>query len=85
MITDVEARRIASDWHGGGGSALYVLTSTGAIVLNDQGMEWLNVKEEIQACLDSTYSDQSRLEWLLKYVEKHGSRGLVVGWGQLSW
>lgn len=32
MITDLEARKLASEWHGGQRTALYALTSTGAIL-----------------------------------------------------
>lgn len=32
MLTDLEARKIASTWHGGGGSKLHALASTGTIV-----------------------------------------------------
>ena len=88
MITDVEAARIASEWHGGGGSALYVLASSGAIVLGDEGMEWISAKHEIEACFDGPYQDirdSHDLNGLLSYVEHHGSRGPIEGWGKLSW
>jgi hypothetical protein len=32
MLTENEARRIAAEWHGGQGSALYALASTGTVV-----------------------------------------------------
>ena len=44
MITDTEARKIASEWHGGGGSALYAFSSTGAI---DTAREDHSIMDEI--------------------------------------
>jgi hypothetical protein len=42
MISDGQARRIASEWHGGMPSALYSLASSGAIDLD-------RVRDEISA------------------------------------
>ncbi len=47
MLTDLDARKIACEWHGGQGSALYALCSTGAI---DTGRADHDVQEEITEC-----------------------------------
>lgn len=87
LITDVEARKRASERHEGQGSALYALASTGAILDG--------CSEEIQAALDGCLSDrQTDEEWeehyvelhgLLDYVQRLGSRGPQKGWNGLSW
>lgn len=80
MITDVEARRIASEWHSGGGSPLYALSSTGAITRHTTA--------EIDNCLYVNWDDEPNrrdLQDLRGYVAAHGSRGPIKGWGQLSW
>lgn len=77
MLTDTEARKIASDWHGGGGSALYVLASTGAIS-NE-------TVDEINDTLKSTLYDADELFDLRDYCHYHNIRGPQDGWGKLTW
>lgn len=77
MITDVEARRIACDWHGGGGSALYALCSTGAIT-DDTARECRNT----MATNGEVYGD---LLDVIDYCQEHGTRGPVPGWHESSW
>lgn len=76
-ISDTDAQRTASDWHGGGGSALYQFASTGAIVPG--------LLSEIDSCIAydgcggiETASDT--LRGLRAYVETSGERGPVSDW-----
>lgn len=80
MITDTEARRIASSWHGGGGTALYAFASTGAI---DTARADHDIKNEIQTCYFYP-DDMPGLRSLLAYVVHHGKRGPVPGWADLT-
>lgn len=93
MIQHKTARRIACEWHGGGGSALYVLCSTGAI---DTGRNDHNAAEEINEGIeyhrvlqgDVRYSARrkmAKLSRLLAYVQHYGPRGQVDGWGDMTW
>ena len=92
MLSDVEARRIASEWHGGVGSALYVLASTGAIVDGVSGEIYRNILDE-RSRIGTDDPDPSRedhqglwdLEGLRSYVRESGRRGPVEGWGNLNW
>jgi len=83
MLTDLEARKYASYWHGGGGSPLYALTSTGALVKG--------VHQEIDECasfaVDRPHiaSDLEELRQLSDYVKAHYPRGPVDGWSDLRW
>jgi hypothetical protein len=82
-ITDLQARVVASAWHGGQSSALYSLASTGAI-RTDLG-------DEIRACIghvpmqDGMSTDEAALHALRLYVENIGERGYVAGWSDLRW
>jgi hypothetical protein len=91
MITDLDARRIASEWHGGGGSALYAFASTGAI---DTAYWSHSITDEIWRCLRNDVESRSLEEQipalrdltaLLAYVDHHAERGPVAGWGKLTW
>jgi hypothetical protein len=89
MLTDLEARKIACSWHGGQGSALYALCSTGAI---DGARDDHDVRDEISRCLMQRYRPSEytkELNDLFDYVEHYiiqsGVRGPVEGWGDLSW
>jgi len=80
MISDLTARKFASEWHGGQGSPLYALSSTGAIVRG--------VGEEIANAMYVNMDDEdnyAELSLLLDYVEFNGARGAQKGWGCLSW
>ena len=85
-LTDQQARRIACDWHGGGGSALYALCSTGAI---DTARNDHDVAEEITECARSCMGkggpDFTNLIDLRTYTRRHGPREPVPGWGQMPW
>lgn len=74
MISDTDAQRTAGDWHGGGGSALYVFASTGAIVPGLQA--------EILECLRGGVDDhdRARLGELEEYRRRTGPRGPVNDW-----
>jgi hypothetical protein len=97
MISDLEARKIASEWHGGGGTALYAFTSTGAI---DTGNKLVNEihgnVNGIQVRLNDQgytakgqsmmlYIEIEPLMQLLEYVTHHGTRGPQPGWNDLTW
>jgi len=79
-VVDLQARKIASEWHGGGGSALYVLASSGAIVRG--------VEAEIDDAIYVNGDDENNLaelSFLREYVDVKGHRGPQRGWGCLSW
>jgi hypothetical protein len=89
MISDLEARRIASEWHGGGGTALYAFTSTGAI---DTAREDHRLMHEIEDCVASLATqphtrtvDVDDLFNLRTYVSHTGKRGPQPGWSDLTW
>lgn len=100
MITDTEARRIASEWHGGGGTALYAFASTGAILgRRDDEYDYNSAADEIRANLrdnqdqydrteltnDEYFQNIDDLRGLLLYVLYHGPRGPQPGWSDLTW
>lgn len=95
MITDTQARTIAAQWHGGGGTALYAFASTGAI---DTARTDHNLTEECWRCIagqqkvlangflsDAEYvHDYEEIKRLIDYVTTHKQRGPVPGWAELS-
>lgn len=96
MIDDRTARRIACDWHGGGGSALYALCSTGAIDTGRRDHSALDeIRDDIAWCYEqevgatehAVYAamQDDELRPLMTYVVAHGPRGPVDGWGNLTW
>lgn len=78
MISDGQARRIASDWHGGMSSALYSLASSGAIDLD-------RVRDEISRELWQLDVGEVRRELLAldKYARTTGARPPQAGWSHL--
>jgi len=87
MITDTEARRIADQWHGGGGTALYAFASTGAI---DTARSGHFIYREITETIDTERRSQQGiatddLRSLIEYIDYHGPRGPVPGWNNLTW
>jgi DNA-binding PadR family transcriptional regulator len=78
MISDGQARRIASEWHGGMSSALYALTSCGAIDLD-------RARDEITRELLKLEVGEVRRELLAldKYVRTAGERTAVAEWFRL--
>jgi hypothetical protein len=75
VISDGQARRIASEWHGGMGSALYSLASSGAV-----DYEWVML--EIRCELPNLEDETPRRELLAlgKYVRSAGCRPAQAGW-----
>jgi hypothetical protein len=71
MIRDTTAQRIAADWHGGGGTALYQFASTGRIRLGP-------LLYEID--VTSAGSGDDELTKLWEYVLAKGNRGVVPNW-----
>jgi hypothetical protein len=80
-ISDLEARKIASEWHGGQGSSLYALCSTGAIDA-DVASE---ITECARSCKGRGGSDFTNLIELRTYVTRNGPRGPQDGWSNLHW
>lgn len=78
LITPLQARVIASQWHSGQVSALYSLASCGAI-REDCAEE---VSRELRV---AGHDDAAVLAALLLYVVSRGVRGPVTGWANLSW
>jgi hypothetical protein len=78
MISDGQARRIASEWHGGMSSALYSLASSGVIDLD-------RVRNEISHELWQLDVGEVRRELLAldKYVRTAGTRPAQSGWSRL--
>lgn len=93
MLSDLEARKIASLWHGGGGSKLYALASAGAIT--DDTMEEINdiMRAIVGADPDGTdpqaaeeeARERAELRTLIDYCIAHGPRGPQPGWADLVW
>ena len=78
MIYDAQARRIASEWHGGMSSALYALASSGAVDLD-------RARNEISRELWQLDVGEARRELLAldKYVRTAGERPARDGWFRL--
>jgi hypothetical protein len=81
MISDQTAQRIASEWHGGGGSALYQFSSTGAIVPGlgaeiQDNLRWCWAHREEHA----QHIAARELMSLRDYVSTTGERGPVADW-----
>jgi len=91
MITDTEARRIADQWHGGGGTALYAFASTGAIdTARADHSIWLEITNTLNDIENAgEYADADRhvneLFELRNYIMHHETRGPVPGWADLTW
>ena len=95
MISDLRARQIASEWHGGGGTALYALSSTGAILSwearthceedSTMNLAVSEISQELRELQQATYSERRALTALLAYVERNGIRGPVAEWSDLTW
>ena len=84
MITNLEARKIASDWHTGQASPMYALASTGAFV----PFLLREIEREVADCLKAGNPESDRLLDLYAYVlESTGGdeRGPVEGWSDLKW
>ena len=94
-MSDGEARFCATRWYGGMGSALYALSSTGAIVdrvfaeLDEAGAEctgevvtdmYLAEEEYAGEARSRQAADLRQLDDLRRYVAFHGPRGPQVGW-----
>jgi hypothetical protein len=89
IIRDKQAKEIACGWHGGGGSALYALCSTGAIADGavDEIVECMRFSQDSQRSSSRRVvieagRDEGRLGRLLFYVQTRGQRGPVERWGK---
>ena len=79
MISDLKAKQIAADYHGGQRTALYSLCSTGFI-------DRTNCLREISSCMyiaDNT--DLYTLATLTQYVVAKGNRDVQIHWSDLTW
>ena len=90
MITDSEARRIATDWHGGYGAPLHMFATTGATVSKRYTLDDVRIAIEY-LLLPHIVADSERhwpnagaeLRSLHEYVKRVGERGPVPGWDAL--
>lgn len=80
-LSDQQARRLAFDWHSGGGSPLYQLASTGAI--NSPDAQMFTAGEIARTAAHAPDVYQPELAALLRYVQQHGTRPPVKGWSAL--
>jgi hypothetical protein len=94
-LTDLDVRKIASEWHGGGGYPLHILGSSGAIP------DVADLVTEIRECIafiddpDTRFdehwtkevaaTDREQLVALIDYAERNGKRGEQPGWANLTW
>jgi hypothetical protein len=87
VLYDEDARELAAIWHGGGGSAVYVLASTGAI--SDATVQELTreVQDLRELVKEGVYEerDVDEVVSLLDYVIASGNRGEVRGWNDMEW
>jgi hypothetical protein len=85
MIDHGQARRIASEWHGGGGTALYAFVSTGTVSAD--------MRAEVRADLETTHAPESRqhyteadrreLRALSVYARIYDGQHMPQGWANV--
>lgn len=63
-LHEYEARTIASEWHGGQGSALYAFTSSGHV-----DPDW--IRRELRGCITDDPQEYARLTALAAYLDEH--------------
>lgn len=80
-MTDIDARKAASSWHGGGGTSMYRLASTGAI----DSVSGLVHETMSNVTFHTSNEDMQELLSLRNYITDHGPRGPVDGWADLNW
>lgn len=80
-LSDGAARRIASDWHGGQASALYMLASTGATT--DPRYSVDDLLAEVECAASDATEGTAELDMLAEYVRTVGPRGPVADWANL--
>jgi hypothetical protein len=85
IISDLEAKVIASSYHDGQNSAFYKLASTGTIDNTDGQLGGeLERAENIAHQLPIT--DERKAIWSLKaYIAFHGTRGPQEHWKDITW
>lgn len=77
---DIRAQAIASAWHGGGGSALYMFASTGAIHLADMLAEIDQNRRVITKTMPKNQTDLADFDALARYIVDAGERGPIADW-----
>jgi hypothetical protein len=77
------ARRIASQWYDSQGSALYALSSSGAL----DPHRTHDIEGEINHCISHEQCPHERFELtrLRDYVNHHKPRGPVPAWSKMPW
>jgi hypothetical protein len=75
MMTDSEARTVASWWHGGQASALYSFVSTGAI--------FPGLLTEVNSNKPETTDDARDINELAQYIASKGYRDAQPGWANV--
>jgi hypothetical protein len=78
MLTDAQARTIACSWHGGGGTALYALCSTGAIT--EATIKEITDTRDQERQNAGLFLELTRLR---DYALDKLDRGPVQGWSKL--
>jgi hypothetical protein len=82
VISHSKARKIACDWYGGKGSALYALCSSGAV---NSARPDHDAEAEIADNIWDSTPDQEVNDLILldAYVKANHGRGAVGGWATL--
>lgn len=81
-LSDLQARVIASRWHGGQASPLYSLASTGST--GDMDSLLSEIERDVEEAGDDV-TEADALRGLAGYVVAAGRRGPVLGWSDLRW
>lgn len=79
IITDGQARRVASHWHGGSASAMYAFVSTGYIDFQPLMDEIAALRREWGQNEDAPLH-RTEFDALTRYVRDRGPRGKQEGW-----
>lgn len=84
VMTDVAARRIASEWHAGASSPSYQFASTGRITEALEG-ELVAVFRSALRLPGFDWRALAELNELILYVRTYGPREAVENWSELTW
>lgn len=88
-ISDGTARRLASENHDGQASALYALSSSGAIRPEVADEIAQTIRDARRGVVLGMYNEATRDQWIAElktlaaYVLRSGSRGPVEGWADV--
>lgn len=84
-ISDLEAKIIASVWHDGQNSRIYMLASTGAIDNSDGRLGAELERMEMAARKIPGTLDNEVVAALRTYIAEQGTRGPQGNWSSLRW